>query len=96
MVIVNIVIKKVDKDMTGFGQGTQIGKYWALEAPRHEISIHINRIYNEILGLGQGAQIRHCGNAPSGGYAPLWRWPLREGAAKKVRHSCCCATRSVS
>ena len=52
-------IRRIDKEMKGFGQGAKIGKSScrALEAPRHEIMIFIRRIDKEMIGLGQGTQI---------------------------------------
>jgi hypothetical protein len=37
------VIKRIDKEMLGLGQGAQIGKYCSrtLEAPSHEITTFI-------------------------------------------------------
>ena len=45
--------------MIGLGQGTQIGKSSsrAIEAPRHEINICINRIDAEMIGFGQRTQV---------------------------------------
>ena len=47
-------IKIIDKEKTGFGQGTQIGKSSskALEAPRLEINTFIKRIDKEKIGFG--------------------------------------------
>ena len=41
---INILIKTIDKEKTGFGQGTQFGKSSsrALESPRLEINTFIN------------------------------------------------------
>ena len=49
-----ICIKRIDKEKTGFGQGTQIGKSSprVLEAPRLEINIFIKRIDKEKIGFG--------------------------------------------
>ena len=56
---IKIVIKRIDKEKTGFGQGTQIGKSSsrALEAPRLEIKTLIKRADFEKTGFGQGTQI---------------------------------------
>ena len=43
----------VDKDMIGFGQGTQIWK----EVSRHAIDTVIKKINKNMIGLGQGTQI---------------------------------------
>jgi hypothetical protein len=50
---INMFIETVDKDMIGFGQGTQIWK----EVPRHAINTVIKRIDKKMICLGQGTQI---------------------------------------
>ena len=48
------IIKRIDKEKVGFGQGAQIGKSSsrALEAPRLEIISSIKRIDKEKIGFG--------------------------------------------
>ena len=50
---INMFIKIIDKDMIGFGQGTQIWK----EVPRHAINTVIKKTDKNMIGLGQGTQI---------------------------------------
>ena len=47
-------MKIIDKEMTGLGQGAQIGKSCprTVEAARHEITIFIKVIYAEMVSLG--------------------------------------------
>ena len=56
---INSFTNRIDTDMIGFGQGTQIGKYScrALEAPRHDINSFMKRIDREFIGVGLGTQI---------------------------------------
>ena len=46
---INTIIKRIDKDMLGFEQGTQIWK----AVPMHEINSVIRRIDEELIGVVQ-------------------------------------------
>ena len=50
---IKIVIKRIDKEKTGFGQGTQIGKSSsrAPEASRLEINTFVKRSDKERIGF---------------------------------------------
>jgi len=52
-------MKRIDAEMIGFGQRTQVGKSSsrASEPPRHEINIVIQGTDKDMLGFGQGTQV---------------------------------------
>jgi len=85
---INTCIARIDKEMIGLGQGTQVGKSssGALESPRHDINSFIKRIDQEMICRINSPLRNRCCKLCHISIACRLHWLLRSWAAPRPCH----------